>query len=44
MTAIGIGPGDDVWVSINPDRPGTLILIPRELVADVFRKGWIAAS
>lgn len=42
--AIGIDIGDDVWMSVNPDRPGTLVLIPRPLMMELFRKGWTAVG
>lgn len=42
--AIGIDIGDDVWMSVNPDRPGTLVVIPRDLMMELFRKGWTAVG
>jgi hypothetical protein len=39
----GLEIGDRLWVARNPDRPGTLILIPEGLMGEVFQKGWTAA-
>jgi bifunctional DNA-binding transcriptional regulator/antitoxin component of YhaV-PrlF toxin-antitoxin module len=44
LTAIGAGTGANVWVTLNPDRPGTLVIIPQALMMEVFRKGWTALS
>lgn len=40
LESIGVGVGDSLWVMPNPDRPGTLVLMPRRLAAEVFAKGW----
>ena len=40
--ALGLHPGSQVWVSLNPDRPGTLVVLPREVMQEVFEKGWTA--
>lgn len=40
LGVIGTGVGDDLFVAVNPDRPGTLVLIPRPLMAQIFEKGW----
>lgn len=42
LAAIGARVGDTVYVMPNPDRQGTLVLVPRALMADVIRKGWTA--
>jgi hypothetical protein len=42
MKAIGVAPGDPVWIALNPDRPGTLVILSREGIEDIFRKGWVA--
>lgn len=44
LAEIGVRVGDDVFIAVNPDRPGTLVIIPRLLMSDIFRKGWTAAS
>lgn len=44
LTAIGAEVGDDVFFVLNPDRPGTILIMPRALMAEVFRKGWTALS
>ncbi len=44
LEAIGVHVGDDVFFVLNPDRPGTILILPRPLMAEVFRKGWTAAS
>ena len=41
-TAVGLALGDQVWVAVNPDKPGTLVVIPRGVMMEVFRKGWSA--
>ena len=40
LAAIGVSPGDHVWVVINPDRPGTLVVLSRAVYADMFQKAW----
>jgi bifunctional DNA-binding transcriptional regulator/antitoxin component of YhaV-PrlF toxin-antitoxin module len=42
LAALGLGPGDEVWVSLNPDRPGTLVILSPDVTEEVFRKGWSA--
>lgn len=42
LAAIGVGPRDTVWVAVNPDRPGTLVVIPEAVMREVFMKGWTA--
>lgn len=44
LGAVGVSIGDNVWVALNPDRPGTLIVIPQTLMMEVFRKGWTALA
>lgn len=44
LAVIGLAVGDEVWISLNPDRPGTLVVMPRSVMEDVFRKGWTALS
>lgn len=44
LTLIGVSVGDGVFVVPNPDRPGTLVIIPKRLMAEIFQKGWIAAT
>lgn len=44
LQALGLSVGDDVWIAINPDRPGTLVVIPRQLMREIFEKGWTAAT
>jgi hypothetical protein len=44
LEAVGAGVGDNVWVALNPDRPGTLVVIPQPLMMEIFRKGWTALS
>jgi hypothetical protein len=36
--------GEEVVFVVNPDRPGTILIMPRALMAEIFRKGWIALS
>lgn len=41
--AVGVDPGRGrVHFAINPDKPGTLVVIPDALMADLFQKGWTA--
>lgn len=42
LALLGLGPGDEVWVALNPDRPGTLVILTQTVMEDVFRKGWSA--
>ncbi len=42
LAGIGVEVGDKVWLMSNPDRPGTLVLMSREAMAEVIRKGWSA--
>lgn len=44
LDAIGAEVGDEVFFVLNPDRPGTILILPRALMAEIFRKGWTAAS
>jgi hypothetical protein len=44
MEQLGIEPGADVWIGINPDRPTTMVVVPRALAIELFRKGWTALS
>ena len=32
----------NVWLSINPDRPGTIVVMSRSTQQEIFRKGWTA--
>jgi len=43
LAAIGVGARDKVWVAVNPDRPGTLVVMPEAVVQDIFAKGWSSA-
>ena len=40
--AVGLQLGDDVWLVVNPDKPGTLVVIPANVMAEIFKKGWTA--
>lgn len=44
LSEMGVEVGDDVFVALNPDRPGTVIVIPRRLMAEIFRKGWTSVT
>lgn len=44
LGAMGIVVGDDVFFVLNPDRPGTVVMMPRSVMAEVFRKGWTSVS
>lgn len=44
LDAIGVVVGGEVFVVSNPDRPGTLVIIPRAMMEEIFRKGWTALS
>lgn len=44
LKAIGVLGGESIWVMLNPDRPGTLVVMPREVMRAVIQKGWVAAS
>ena len=44
LKAIGVLEGESLWVMLNPDRPGTLVVMPREVMRAVIQKGWVAAS
>ena len=30
IKSIGVGPGDSVWITVNPDRPGSLVILNEE--------------
>jgi len=40
LAQVGLRSRDPVWVAVNPDRPGTLVLMPQEVVEQIFLKGW----
>ena len=40
LSAIGVAPGGDVWIAVNPDRPGTLVILSEAVLTEVFEKGW----
>ncbi len=42
MTAIGVTIGDNVFLLVNPDRPGSLVVLSQAAMADVVQKGWVA--
>lgn len=42
MSELGMERGQHVYIGPNPDKPGTLVVIPERVMADVFRKGWTA--
>jgi len=42
LAGLGLGPGDNVWIATNPDRPGTLVIISPSVMAEIFEKGWSA--
>jgi hypothetical protein len=44
LQVIGVEVGDQVWIMLNPDRPGTLLLIPRSMMSSIVEKGWTALS
>jgi len=44
LKAIGVHEGESIWVMLNPDRPGTLVVMSREVMRAVIEKGWVAAS
>ena len=42
LDAIGVQVGEAVYVGLNPDKAGTLVVIPQKLMDDIFQKGWTA--
>ena len=44
LKAIGVQVGEEVFFVLNPDRPGTILIMPRALMAEIFSKGWTALS
>jgi bifunctional DNA-binding transcriptional regulator/antitoxin component of YhaV-PrlF toxin-antitoxin module len=40
LDALRLSIGDDIWWVINPDLPGTAVLMPRRLMEEVFGRGW----
>lgn len=42
LDEIGIAVGDGLWFMVNPDRPGTLVVLPRHAMAEIVQKGWTA--
>jgi len=39
LAAIGVEQGEDVWVAVNTEPPGTLIVMPARIMETVFRSG-----
>jgi bifunctional DNA-binding transcriptional regulator/antitoxin component of YhaV-PrlF toxin-antitoxin module len=42
LEAIGVHQGDRVFLMLNPDKPGTIVVIPEPLMAEVVREEWTA--
>jgi len=40
LRSVGVTVGHNVFLMINPDKPGTLVLFPQALLARVIEKGW----
>lgn len=40
LEQLGLGPGDDVWLMLNPDRPGTMLILGKDVLARLVEKGW----
>jgi hypothetical protein len=40
MAAYRMRVGEHVYIGPNPDKPGTLILVPQWRMAEIFEKGW----
>jgi ABC-type lipoprotein release transport system permease subunit len=37
---LGVDTGDKVYLMVNPDRPGTVVLLTAAGIRDVVMKGW----
>jgi hypothetical protein len=44
MLVLDVHVGDDVYMVSNPDRPGTIVILSKSQINDVFQKGWTALS
>jgi hypothetical protein len=44
LRGVQVAIGDRLWIVTNPDRPGTLVLIPDAIMAEIFEKGWRAVG
>lgn len=44
LDLIGVAIGEDVWLVANPDRPGTLVVMPRTAMRELFEKGWTSVG
>lgn len=42
LEAIGVRQGERIFLMLNPDKPGTIVIIPEPLMAEIIRKGWTA--
>lgn len=40
MVALGMSQGEHVYIGPNPDRPGTLVVVPEAIMRTVLEKGW----
>jgi bifunctional DNA-binding transcriptional regulator/antitoxin component of YhaV-PrlF toxin-antitoxin module len=40
LRLLGLTQGSRVWIGINPDKPGTLVVVPEPVYAEILRKGW----
>lgn len=41
---MGIQQGQQVYIGPNPDKPGTLVIVPEQTMALIFEKGWTAVE
>lgn len=44
MTELGMQQGDYVYIGVNPDKPGTLVVIPESRMRALLEKGWTSIA
>lgn len=44
MAPLGMEQGQQVYVGPNPDKLGTLVVIPEATMALIYEKGWTAVT
>jgi bifunctional DNA-binding transcriptional regulator/antitoxin component of YhaV-PrlF toxin-antitoxin module len=44
LEALGIEAREFVWIGLNPDRPGTLVILTNDAMKRIYEKGWASAG
>ena len=42
LEALGLVEGQDLWVALNPDKPGTFLVMTEAVASEVWQRGWNA--